>query len=323
MEKRRVLIITNEEDPHVDKLIPIIESRGGRCIRFNTENFPTGIDSSIKLNEALHCYLKIDGEIIDLRTIGAVWYRRSVDAKPDSRITEEHARNLVIRESREYIENLWFQINTLWVNHPYALRKASRKVEQLRVAKEIRWSIPPTLITNDEAEVKLFIKEHGEVIVKSLQAQFVETPESFISLFAHRLSEIDYNRIRDVKLGPCIFQKAIPKFKELRVTVIGDKVFSAELETQLLDQARDDWRRGEIQEIPCREIELHPIVKQKSLQIVERFGLRFATMDIIITPSGEHVFLDLNPNGQWLWVEVLTGIPMANAMADLLVNGVR
>jgi hypothetical protein len=50
------------------------------------------------------------------------------------------------------------------------------------------------------------------------------------------------------------------------------------------------------------------------------FGINFASIDLIVTPSGEFVFLDLNPNGQWLWLEVELGLPLVAAMADLLTK---
>jgi hypothetical protein len=40
-----------------------------------------------------------------------------------------------------------------------------------------------------------------------------------------------------------------------------------------------------------------------------------------VTPEGEWVFLEVNPNGQWAWLQDETGLPIASAIADALVKG--
>ena len=58
------------------------------------------------------------------------------------------------------------------------------------------------------------------------------------------------------------------------------------------------------------------------LEVVRGFGLRFCSADLVLTPDGRYVFLDLNPNGQWLWLEIEAGLPLSAAMADLLGAGI-
>ena len=127
-------------------------------------------------------------------------------------------------------------------------------------------------------------------------------------------------KIGDAKLCPCIFQATIPKKLELRITVMGDTVFAAAMDTQRVPRAKNDWRRATDQEFPCTPYKLPEEISLKSTAIAKAFNLQFASMDAILTPEGKYVFLDLNPNGQWLWVEFKTGMPMALRFARLLAG---
>jgi hypothetical protein len=54
--------------------------------------------------------------------------------------------------------------------------------------------------------------------------------------------------------------------------------------------------------------------------LTDSFGINFASLDMILTPEGEFIFLDLNPNGAWLWLELELGLPLTANMADLLIS---
>ena len=54
--------------------------------------------------------------------------------------------------------------------------------------------------------------------------------------------------------------------------------------------------------------------------VLRAAGLRYGAVDLRRTPAGDHVFLEINPAGQWLFVEEKTGQPMTEAMARLLAG---
>jgi len=62
-------------------------------------------------------------------------------------------------------------------------------------------------------------------------------------------------------------------------------------------------------------------LSRRLLALVGRLGLVFSTIDMKLTDEGEYVFLELNPMGQYLYVEILTGLPLTAAMAELLALG--
>jgi hypothetical protein len=89
------------------------------------------------------------------------------------------------------------------------------------------------------------------------------------------------------------------------------------MNSQTDEATRKDWRAGN----PELEIFLLPEHIQDAIhRLMASFEINFASMDMIVTPSGEFVFLDLNPNGQWLWLETELGLPLVASMADLLTT---
>jgi len=105
---------------------------------------------------------------------------------------------------------------------------------------------------------------------------------------------------------------------DVRVTVIGDSVFAAGIESTYLDGARIDFRRAEIFDLPHQYLELPNKVKMGCLDLVRQLGLRFGAIDLLLTSEGEYVFLEINPNGQWLWIEWVIGVPLTRTLCDLL-----
>ena len=62
------------------------------------------------------------------------------------------------------------------------------------------------------------------------------------------------------------------------------------------------------------------IITKHILTLMKTWKLKFAAIDMIVTPSGEYVFLEVNPNGQWGWIETLTGMPITDSLVELLLN---
>jgi glutathione synthase/RimK-type ligase-like ATP-grasp enzyme len=120
-------------------------------------------------------------------------------------------------------------------------------------------------------------------------------------------------------LAPTILQPYIEKAYELRCVVMGDKVFAARLDSQAIESTRTDWRAGE-EDVEHEVFDLPEHVQAALRNMMRSFEINFASIDMIVTPEDEFVFLDLNPNGQWLWLEEELGLPLVAGMADLLTK---
>ncbi|HMW02377.1 MAG TPA: ATP-dependent carboxylate-amine ligase, partial [Acidobacteriota bacterium] len=127
--------------------------------------------------------------------------------------------------------------------------------------------------------------------------------------------------LKAVTHAPCLFQEYIPKKVELRITVVGRKIFAAEIHSQQSQRSKDDWRRYDIANTPYLKHRLPEAIKIKCQQLVRELGLVFGCIDMIVTPDNRYVFLEINPNGQWGWIEELTQLPICANLAEMLIQG--
>src|SRR5262249_46875973 len=131
----------------------------------------------------------------------------------------------------------------------------------------------------------------------------------------------DLGYAQDVRLCPVIFQAYVPKRVELRVTVVGGRVFAAEIHSQASRRTRHDWRHYDPYQTPHHAHDLPADVEGRCLALTERLGLRYGAIDLVLTPDGRYVFLEINPNGQFLWIEEATGLPISDAVCNVLMAG--
>jgi glutathione synthase/RimK-type ligase-like ATP-grasp enzyme len=199
----------------------------------------------------------------------------------------------------------------LWVSHPDRLREAARKPAQLLMAQDLGLQVPRTCITNDEQVAAEFIHRcNGRVIVKATGAGWISTQDGseVAYVLTNRLGEEDYAALGDVALAPVTFQEEIPKAYEVRVHVVGQEVLAIRIDSQKSSISALDWRRYDIERTPYSPYSLPQEVARQCATLTRRCGLQFGAIDLIRTPEGEYVFLEINGNGQFLWAEELSGV---------------
>ncbi len=123
----------------------------------------------------------------------------------------------------------------------------------------------------------------------------------------------------DIGLTAHLFQEWIPKKYDLRLTVVGDRFFAVAIHANS-DEAYADWR-SDYSALNYEPIAVPDKIRYSVTALLEHLDLSFGAFDFTITPEGEWVFLEINPNGQWGWIEECTGLPITSAMADLLTIG--
>lgn len=159
--------------------------------------------------------------------------------------------------------------------------------------------------------------------VKPLNKPFVRVHESGrpTAFFTQRLErEAVRERLGRIKNCPLILEEYVEKKVELRITVVGSKIFTCAIHSQLNEKTKVDWRRYDIPNTPHKVYELPAEVESKCVELLKRLSLQFGALDMIVTPDGEYVFLEINPAGQWLWIEELTKLPITDALVDLLMG---
>lgn len=317
-----IIILTQANDPHADRVEELLGQRGADFARFNPALFPTqaGISLSGSTAENLRAELQWDGRTIDLEAVEAVWYRRPEFPAADPRITDPRTRALVEGECYAVLSDLWQTLEARWLpGRPEAVQQAQNHAPQLKLARGLGFEIPPTLITNRKADVLEFYRRHGGNVVSQLaRFSWFETVGRDFCRYTEVVSQRDLGYAHSIRYCPMIFQAYVPKRVELRVTVVGSQVFAAEIRSQETNHTRHDWRRYDQFKTPYVPHELPDELADRCVRLVECLGLSFGAIDLIQTPDGRCVFLEINPNGQYLWVEQAARLPISEAICDLL-----
>src|SRR5262249_1903511 len=108
---------------------------------------------------------------------------------------------------------------------------AYSKLRQHRLAVEAGLELPRTLVTNDAAAVRRFFRECPQGLITKMHKKFVRLHGAVDSeqVTTSPVTEEDLDSLDGLELCPMIFQENIPKQRELRVTIVGHQIFSAEL----------------------------------------------------------------------------------------------
>ena len=122
-----------------------------------------------------------------------------------------------------------------------------------------------------------------------------------------------------IRLTPGIFQERVEKAYELRVTVVGSQIFAVKIDSQKNRDAQLDWRRA-LHNVGYAAVELPHAVEEKILAFMRTFGLFYGAFDFIVTPGGRYVFLEINPSGQYMWLECAADLGITTALADALME---
>ena len=316
-----VLIVTNKTDITSDLVILEFQRRGTPYVRFNTEDFPQNIQLTWMLGtDGVDGYINFPHNNVSLRHVRSVWYRRPV-APVIAEAVRPPFKEFAHRESQEALSGLWRTMSCFWMSHPDAINSASYKPKQLNIASSLGIKVPKTLISNSPEVVEKFRAECGQIIAKPLFAGDIRYENATSVVFTTLITHKDLSAEENIRLAPTIFQEYVSKDLELRVTVIGTKVLAASINSQEVSDAIHDWRKASPNSLCFRPYNLPPFMSDKCAKLVAALGLTFGTIDMVKTPEGKYVFLELNPNGQWGWLETSTGEPYTTTIATLLERG--
>lgn len=302
-----ILIVTNKEDYTADFLILALIERNIKFARLNTEDYPTKIRISLYFDKTnLRGSIELPKKRVAIPEITSIWYRRPKPAIPAPEIDEEAAKEFVVKESTEFLQGLWRVFDCFWMSHPDRLRVAESKIYQHSLATKLGFNIPNTLITNSPSEAKQFYLSSPEsYIYKPLRHSQIKRTKNTNIIFTNLIQDQDFNRFDNIQYAPTLLQINIKKAFELRVTVVGNSIFAMAIYSQEHPEAQIDWRRAEFSQLKYEIFSLPETIQRQCLNLVQTLGLSFGAIDFIVTPEGEYVFLEINPNGQWAWLQQL------------------
>ncbi|MGH8000703.1 MAG: MvdD family ATP-grasp ribosomal peptide maturase [Brasilonema sp.] len=320
-----VLIITHSQDNEsIPLVMNAIKAQGGKAFRFDTDQFPTEVQLDIYYSKGCkQNILTLDKQKLDLSEISAVWYRRIAIGSRIPRIMDSQLRQASIQESRVTIQGMITSVKGFHLDPLPNIRLAENKQLQLQLAQELGLEIPRTLTTNNPEAVKQFAQECEQGIIVKMLSSFAIYDEKGQEqvVFTNPVKDEDLENLEGLRFCPMTFQEKLPKALELRTTIVGQRVFTAAVNSQRNQKAQYDWRRQGLALLNAWEsYNLPEDVEKKLLQLMSHFGLNYGAIDIILTPDGRHVFLEVNPVGEFFWLERCPGLPISQAIAEVLLN---
>lgn len=318
-----ILILSEPNDAHIPLVTTELDKRDVDYVRFDPGWLPVRAQVEIHVSRAgqLDRFLTFANQRFDMESVSSVWYRRPTAPLPHEDCANSSVRDLIVATCQHCLDGIWDSIDRLWIPaKPSVDRLAHNKVKQLRLAGQLGFTVPRTMITNSpSAFTRFYDGANGQLISKPLiQRPVTHEREEIPVIYTRPVRRRDARRLQSIQRSPVIFQESVPKQVEIRATVVGTKVMAAAIHSQEYRVTLHDWRHYHDDRVRYTVHRLPVEVADRLVNLVSSLGLSFGAVDLILTPAGDYVFLEVNPNGQWGFMEVLAGLPIASAIADLL-----
>jgi hypothetical protein len=316
-----VLIICEPADLHACAVAWALAEKGVDSVRWHPAP-PWALPGSVRFGAGAvdYRFAGTGGEIAP-STIDSVWMRRpSRPVFPDD--LGESDRRASLNELHAYHGGVLELLpkDILWANPLGARASANFKLRQLAVAVSLGIPVPRTLVTDDSAQARDFVAAHpeGTIVYKPFHSFHWQQPnDDLYQSVTTPVAAADFHDPEALIWSPGIFQAFVPKAFELRVSIFGRTCVAA----KIFDQDPIDWRTRQ-RDMKVAPFALPGAVEAKLLALMERLGLVMGMADLIVTPDGDYVFLEVNEQGQFLWVEdMCPDLPLLDTAARFLAGG--
>jgi glutathione synthase/RimK-type ligase-like ATP-grasp enzyme len=308
-----ILVVSYPNEQHTQLVVERLRARGRSVHLLDLADLPArdAVTFEWGPNGGTRYQLHTDAASVDLAEARVVWWRRVRPFTVDSSVTAPSARAFVASETTQAVYGALDSLSCAWVNPRAADDAAHHKPWQWGVARSVGLTVPRTLVTNRPEDARRFINEVGlgRTVFKAFLASLDAWRETRLVL------QEDVDRLDLVRLAPVIFQEYVDGV-DLRITIIGDRVFAGAIDARRTRYPVD--MRMVVGEAEVGPTELPAKLRRQLIALLRSLGLRYGAVDMRRTDAGDYFFLEVNPAGQWLFVEERTGQPISDAIADEL-----
>jgi MvdD family ATP-grasp ribosomal peptide maturase len=321
-----VLIVTfSHDNESIPLVIKALETMGKKAFRLDTDRFPTEVKIDLYSGDQKAGIITDGEQQLELTEVSSVWYRRMRHGQklPDS--MDSQFREVSLKECRLTIRGMIASLPGFHLDPITNVDRTNHKQLQLQVARQLGLLIPLTLTSNNPEAVKQFAQSCQTTgIVTKMLSQFAiygENKEEMV-VFTSPVTDEDLDNLDGLQFCPMTFQENIPKALELRITIVGKQVFAAAIDSQQLDGAIYDWRKeGKALHQQWQSYDLPQIIEKQLFELMKYFGLNYGAIDMIVTPDQRYIFLEINPVGEFFWLELYPPhFPISQAIAEMLLN---
>ncbi len=314
-----VLVVTSLEDVTADLVITALNERDVAIARIDPADIGTGLHFEAQIETMTRAWcgtIRTASREAELGEVTAVYYRRPTPYTVRFAHLPAQERDFAIAEARHGLGGVLNCLHQVrYVNHPAAVSRADFKPAQLHVAAQLGLTIPATLITNDTEAAKRFAATHPHIVYKTFRGLPPSEDGHTGAIWTQRVDPSTFDSSLSVTAH--LFQAEIPKVSDVRVTVVGRKIFAQQITTP--DSALD-WRRGDWDDLTHVPVAVPAPIAAALHTYLDRFDLVFGCFDFALTGDqddpGHWIWIECNPNGQWGWLPDSPAI--AEAFADVL-----
>lgn len=316
-----ILILSDVNDVHADHVIKLLSASNANFFRLNLDKASL-LDTKVLFYDSKWLIENKSGQITS-NEVRAVWNRRTYvellleeqqDLSADFKIWKG--------EWNKTLLGLYHAIDyVFWLNFYRNSQRAENKYLQMSVAKEVGFKMPETLISNIKPQIMDFVKRHKRVALKMMHQDFYkDSDNNFKGLYVNVIDEDDIKDFQLTNENPIFLQEYIEKSFEVRYTVVGESHFVCKIESQSSTKTKYDWRRYDLANTPHSTITPPEEVRQMVNFMMRKMNLNYGAFDFIVNLQKEWYFLEVNPMGQYLWIEDLTGLEISASIANILMS---
>jgi hypothetical protein len=318
---RKVLVLTYKDDPHAKSVCGALSGLGAESFVVATEGLARDCRVNFRSDTLLY-EISVGERTAVLDSSWNIWNRRLMIIDRDKGLPKA-LEDLVFDECEKTWDGLLSSHEGKVVNRPYNHFHANNKLDQIRFSRMYGEEVfvPDTLVTNDPEALRDFYKRHGGKICFKLQkGAVVKSPEGEnLIVYTNLVTDEHMDRADLVSTNPSLFQEYVDKEFEVRIVSTDHGSFGTAIYSQDSDISRVDYRRYDMEKVRYKPVDLPEHVGKFCSSMLRHYGLHFGVFDFIYSKDHRWVFLELNPNGQWLWLEEQSGQNLSQEVAKNLL----
>lgn len=316
-----VLILTNSQDgSHTDSIIEKVEKLGSTVIRLDTDKVSEG-EHSLKWENGGKVILNTPKREYNLMDVDSVWLRRPKVF--NFKVNDPEQRHLTENEFKALLDSIYAALaDKHWLNTPQSIELAKLKAYQIKLAQDLGFLVPDSIITADPDLARRFCANR-DVVFKPLADENISNGKDVLLIPTTLITDKHREKLDLIRNQYILLQEYITKRWELRITYIDNKIFVAKQIPTDPQNANHtvDWRLLQVNGNSRYEISAVPdTLENKICKLMRTLKLNFATLDFVVDPQGSYYFLEVNPNGQWFGYTDEIGMPVSSEIASFLIN---
>lgn len=317
-----VLILTKKIDIESDLLGIQLLKNGIEYVKITEEDIPLKFGIEFSVGQTNRFLFKLGRKVFDLKSIKIVLFRYF-----DLKFLEYYSGVYQL-----YFQQQWYQIfnylqtilNCTWINCPHNTFEAENRLNQLLLAKNLGFNIPETTITNVSESAQSFLETHtNEVIVKVLHHHEITSNQVSHRFLTTNINQDMVSKFDQLKFAPLVFQEKIRNQEEIRITIIGNRIFPVRLSTNKDKNEFSDLHKIQEKDLRFEILELDKKFRKMCLKLNQVLGLEVSSLDFIVDNNGLIYFLEVNPVGDWNWLEKHLNLSITENLLRLVKKYLR